>query len=413
MLSRALVVSALLVTALTGSAAAALAGGAAAKAEAPPAPGEKAPPIAVETLLQAPAGARAEWEKLRGKVVVLEFWATWCGPCVAALPHINELADRYKDKVQFIEITDEDRETVARFLDKRPMSGWVGLDTDRSVFDAYCVKGIPMTVLVRPDGVVDAVTYPTSLKPEHLDNLLAGKPSGVAPQGRVFILAGEVPGDDAHDALSHLLIRPSRGGGFGMVKGGAGTGRLGPETGFTAIGCTLAQLFPWVYDARTTRMVVTGRLPQGTFDVVVKFPRTAEKDFNLHLRHAVESTFGLKSRRETREVDVYVATVIDGGGKGLIPNKVLKSGSLDGGKGSIDAVAQTLAEVLPALEDAIATPVIDEMALAGTYDVHLRWDPAGGPAAIVRAAGEQLGLALTPAKRSIEVTVIEAPGASP
>src|SRR5688572_28662197 len=89
-------------------------------ADEPPSPGDKAPPIALEELIQAPAGAEAEWGKLRGKVVVLEFWATWCGPCVAAMPHMNGLADRYKGKVQFIEITDEGRETVAPFLAKRP-----------------------------------------------------------------------------------------------------------------------------------------------------------------------------------------------------------------------------------------------------------------------------------------------------
>src|SRR2546423_3566571 len=232
-------------------------GARAAGAAAPPSPGDKAPPISVEGLLQAPAGAQADWEKLRGKVVVVEFWATWCGPCVAALPHMNELADLYKGKVQFIAITDEARETVEPFLAKRPMGGWVGLDTDRSAFDAYGVKGIPMTVLVRPDGVVDAVTYPTTLKPEHLDNLLAGKPSGIAQQGRLFILAGEVPGDESRDALCHVLIRPSRGAGFGMVSGGAGKGPLGPEMGFTAIGCTITQLLPSIYRAPPTRIVVT------------------------------------------------------------------------------------------------------------------------------------------------------------
>jgi uncharacterized protein (TIGR03435 family) len=399
------VAGALLLTLLIAGPSAPAAG--APKADAPPSPGTKAPPIALEGLLQAPAGAEAQWDKLRGKVVVLEFWATWCGPCVAALPHMNGLAERYKGKVQFIAITDEDRETVAAFLSKRPMSAWVGLDADRSVFDAYCVKGIPMTVLVRPDGIVDAVTYPTTLKEQHLDNLLAGKPSGITSQGRLFILAGELPGDEAHDALSHLLIRPSKGAGFGMVKGGAGSGPLGYEMGFTAIGFTLSQIFPLIYDSPQTRIVVTGRVPDGAFDVVAKFPRTAEKEFALHLRRAVESTFGFSARREMREVDVYIAGIAAGGPKGLIPSKTPRNASLDGGKGKIDAVGQTLGEVLPAVENAIGLPVINETGMDGSFDLHLQWDEAGGRDALVRAAREQLGLVLTPAKRSIEVTVID------
>ena len=384
---------------------------AAPKPHAPPVPGQKAPPIALEMLLQSPAGAEAEWEKLRGTVVVLEFWATWCGPCVAALPHMNDLAERYKGRVQFIGVTDEVREVVEPFLARRPMGGWVGLDTDRSVFNAYCVKGIPMTVLVRADGVVDAVTYPTTLKPEHLDNVLAGRPSGIAPQGRVFILAGEDPADDARDALCHLLIRPSRGSGFGTVRGGAGKGPLGPETGLTAVGQTLTQLLPVVYGTPKTRIVLTGVLQEGTYDVVAKLPRSAQGYFDAQLRRAVESTFGLRSRRETRELDVYVATLAGGEPAGLVRAKGTRNPSFDGGNGSVDAAAASVAQVLSALEDAIARPVIDETGLQGTFDVGFRWDPAAGPDAIVREAARQLGIVLTPAKRRIEVTAVDAPEA--
>ena len=54
-------------------------------------PGTSAPPLRLTNLLQAPAGTKAEWPSLHGKVVVLEFWATWCGPCIANLPQLNQL----------------------------------------------------------------------------------------------------------------------------------------------------------------------------------------------------------------------------------------------------------------------------------------------------------------------------------
>src|SRR5215469_4401406 len=60
-----------------------------------PAVGEKPPLLQADELLQAPGDAKVDAESLRGKVVILEFWATWCGPCVAAIPHMNELAEKF------------------------------------------------------------------------------------------------------------------------------------------------------------------------------------------------------------------------------------------------------------------------------------------------------------------------------
>ena len=88
-----------------------------AESEVGPKVGSKPPDISSLKLLQAPPDARPDWGTLRGKVVILEFWATWCGPCVAAIPHMNELTEKFKDKsVQFIAITDEPEAATMTFL---------------------------------------------------------------------------------------------------------------------------------------------------------------------------------------------------------------------------------------------------------------------------------------------------------
>jgi thiol-disulfide isomerase/thioredoxin len=120
--------------------------------------GNPAPPIIVDQLLQAPEGARASLSDLKGKVVVLEFWGTWCGPCVAAIPHLNSLVSAYQSKpVQFLFLTDEEQWRVEAFLKLRPITGWIGLDPTRATFDAYGAEALPKTVLLDGNGMVAAV----------------------------------------------------------------------------------------------------------------------------------------------------------------------------------------------------------------------------------------------------------------
>src|SRR5581483_2598874 len=100
-----------------------------------PAKGTVAPSLDSLQLLQAPSGARADWASLRGKVVVLEFWATWCSPCIASLPHLNQLVESLDPaKFQLISIDDEDLNAVKTFLTRKKMSGWVGVDATGEVF---------------------------------------------------------------------------------------------------------------------------------------------------------------------------------------------------------------------------------------------------------------------------------------
>src|SRR3954469_18979568 len=90
--------------------------------------GDPAPKIEVAKVLQSPSVDAINLDKLKGKVVVLEFWATWCASCIPALKHMNELADEFKDKpIQFISITDENESKISQFLKKTPIHGWVGL----------------------------------------------------------------------------------------------------------------------------------------------------------------------------------------------------------------------------------------------------------------------------------------------
>ncbi len=138
--------------------------------------GDAAPPLTRLEPLNGTALAR-------NTPLVVEFWATWCGPCVEQIPRWNSLAQRFKGKIQFVAITAEDPDTVAEFLKKRPMEGWLALDLDGTVHQDYGVEGIPRTFLLDARGVVRAVTTISALREADLQALAAGRTlrAAVAP----------------------------------------------------------------------------------------------------------------------------------------------------------------------------------------------------------------------------------------
>lgn len=101
-------------------------------------------------------GRTVKLSDLRGKVVVMDFWATWCGPCRLSLPHIQKLHEDLQDKGVVVLTIDlgEDAKTVLSYAEKNKMTLPVLLDEEDQVSPLYRVSAIPHTVVVDQKGQV-------------------------------------------------------------------------------------------------------------------------------------------------------------------------------------------------------------------------------------------------------------------
>lgn len=127
------------------------------QAELEPAPvkGRLAPEISLLSL----AGEPMQLSDLRGKPVIINFWATWCAPCRAETPELQDLHRERGDEVIIFSVnaTAQDQGDIAGFVEEFGVTFPVVLDSDGVAFKDYKVIGLPTTVFVGADGIINEV----------------------------------------------------------------------------------------------------------------------------------------------------------------------------------------------------------------------------------------------------------------
>lgn len=164
-----------------------------------------APPFLV-TALDGQAISTADWH---GKVVLLNFWATWCPPCREEIPELIELANRYKDRLQIIGVSMDDgpAEEVRQFAQEAGINYPIVMWSRELVREYGGVPGLPTSFVINPDGRVvqkHVGLYPQDVYETEVRALL-GLPVNATIQtfqdtGQIFLknasLATELPGVD-------------------------------------------------------------------------------------------------------------------------------------------------------------------------------------------------------------------------
>jgi uncharacterized protein (TIGR03435 family) len=357
--------------------------------------GDPAPPLHFEKLMQAPKGLQGTWDELKGKVVVLEFWGTWCGPCREAMPHLNELADHFKNKpVQFISVSDEEEWRVKNFLKfATPISGWIGLDTDGVMFKAYNVWARPYTVLVDLQAKIAALMDPTDLNASILERMLSGL-TPFPPPDQSIPSASPPKEAPLVQPLVELLIRPAKPSSSMSMAGGK----------FKARGMKLHEIVSHAYDVSPARLVASNPQPDKTYEIIASVPDEQRELLRPMLQQALSTAFGLKVRRETRDMDVLILSLPKTGTHRLRVSA--NKSDVISDPGVVASPGTTIPIFTSALENTLRQIVLDETHLGGLYDISLYWD-AKDPKSIKEAVSTQLGLELREEKRPVEVLVYE------
>lgn len=358
-------------------------------------------------LLNAPVKS-AKLSDLKGKLVILDFWATWCGSCIEAMPHLKALQAKYKSSLQVIAVGDETVERTMQFLQSRPSNLWFAVDSGRSISALFPHQLIPHDILIGKDGHPLAATNPENITDKVIDSLLAGakvhlpekkdnllsyedliKQNFYAAEtvGYRFMMQGEIKGGPG---LSHTWFNQS-----------AFNGRR-----FTCINLPLTTLYMLAYGnfpySRTINQVKEGRnVPKYCLDLIVPQPDSLQTS----LRKELAARFDLQAKVEPMIKEVQVLRIVDTAKFKSIPRNISGKRTYMVMHGAIDQQSMTMSDLTKCLESyGTGKLTVDQTGNQEKLDIKISWQPEN-PQSLLDVL-TSMGLGLTNEEQTVSMLVI-------
>ncbi|MCF8308334.1 MAG: TIGR03435 family protein [Bacteroidales bacterium] len=352
--------------------------------------------IQIEQYLQAPDENYSP-EDLKGQAVLLEFWATWCAPCVAKIPHLNQLAEQFEDKpIKFISVTTEKEDVVEHFLKRNKIQGWIGLDTNRSVFEAFDVKTIPKTLLFYPDGELAAVTRANEVTKDVLNRLLEHEPLNVEEEVRTMSGSKQKKDDDEDPAFYRINID--------TTDGEFGTGRFG-KTRLEYDAISIRDYIARACEIPSFRVFGQDTLLSQNLEVDIQTPGLEENEFNQILKNSIENALQIEVKREVQPKEVYVIRSPNGVTKGLRKDDA-KISHFSYDEGVFAASSAPINKLVKRIHDVTNEIIIDETGLNEKYSWTVKYDTTN-KMSVLDSLESNLGLNVEKETREIEVIQVE------
>ncbi|WP_276348941.1 TlpA family protein disulfide reductase [Daejeonella sp. JGW-45] len=138
--------------------------------------GQQVPDVTINNIINYKTTS-AKLSDFKGKLLILDFWATWCAPCIAMIPRMDSLQKQFEGKVQFLPVTYQPASVVEPFRAKLHEKKSISLPEvigDKVLHDMFPHRSIPHYVWIDPDGKVIAITDYVEVTAERIKNVIAG-----------------------------------------------------------------------------------------------------------------------------------------------------------------------------------------------------------------------------------------------
>jgi len=372
--------------------------------------GEPVTALQFKPILNSPVKS-ADISQLKGKIVLIDFWATWCGSCIVAMPHLQQLQKQYPKQLQVITVTDETVKRTALFLKNRPSNLWFAVDSGNVIASMFPHQLIPHDILIGPDGKLIGATDPEHITTGLIDSLLKKQTVHLVEKvdnltNYEDILKNYFHADDT--VKNRLTIQP-------QIKGAPGLSTVYLDNPsfygrrITALNLSPLALYRLAYDGFPFSRIISQlpkneKQPAYCLDIIVP-----QKDALLPtLKKELMSRFEIQAKTELRDTTAYILKLTDAAKFKTIPVNTGAKRTYSARHGEIDQQNIGMADLASYLEDyATGRPVIDETGNKGKFDIKFSFQPEDKNSLIKVLA--DMGLTLEKQQRKVEMMVLYKP----
>lgn len=255
---------------------------------------------------------------LKGKVIIMEFWATYCGPCIPSLRRFEKLQAQFGQSVRFLAISDEHKDKIMNFIQKRAFKN-IGFVTDsgHKINGLFYHHFIPHTVVIDQEGIVRAFCAPEEVTEEVVAKILNYQPVEFTMkheyQEASYSQNGNVNSNDFQSIIIHKAENKIFKAELSGYKDGFTTEFIkDSDTEYRFINCPLTLIYQILYNQKSSRVLLECPDPaKYTFDkpnlycFELKVPAYLNKNIQEVGIQQLQMLFPLKSRIESRRMKVF------------------------------------------------------------------------------------------------------------
>ncbi len=375
-------------------------------------PGDHLPAHKVLTLVNAPLKT-LDPAKYSDRLLVLNFWGTWCSPCMPEMDSLAGLQRRNEGVIRVVAISDEPVPRLTAYLGRRPTKVWLASDTAVYWYKRFALDHVGECVLVDKQHRILAIVRTELLTQATIDSALEGKPvfsSGETGSRRADAEDADLFGLDSN-TLSRVTLEYSRPQTTAMGK----TYPTGPFAGrrLSWINVCAPIMYKSAFGIESQKQVAyEGITEKEAWDVKdtsqiycvdVVVPPSRKDSLYVLTQAVLNILLPIKGRVEKRTIDVYALERNPGDSLRIRVSDSVRATSWFSGTG-FDGTGIKLQVFADYLSNELDLPVVDETGLGGVYDIHTT-NVLRSSADTIEAV-KKLGLRLEKVRRVMDVLVL-------